>query len=335
MKELNITRILENTLKNVESHKLAPGKYARKIKLPGMGEDNYGINAYGCADALNILYTLNCMPQDAEERKAFAEALQSMQEKDTGYFREGSHHIIHTTAHCTAALELLDARPIYPFYEMQKYKDFSEFEKYMAEYDWLRCGKAAHAGAGIYASLSIVGDVDAAWKRKYFDYFNSNCDAKTGLFVKEPAADFYTVRYQIGDSFHYFFNYGDFHEAIPYPEALIDSCLKAYKNDQMNDQWGVFGRQFHFIEMDWIYCLNRASWQTSHRFDEVKETLYSFAQGYIDFLDKTDFSAHQGANDLHLLFGVMCALAELQKALPGIITSDIPTRLVLDRRPFI
>ena len=195
MKELNITRILENTLKNVESHKLAPGKYARKIKLPGMGEDNYGINAYGCADALNILYTLNRMPQDAEERKAFAEALQSMQEKDTGYFREGSHHIIHTTAHCTAALELLDARPIYPFYEMQKYKDFSEFEKYMAEYDWLRCGKAAHAGAGIYASLSIVGDVDAAWKRKYFDYFNSNCDAKTGLFVKEPAADFYTVRY--------------------------------------------------------------------------------------------------------------------------------------------
>ena len=95
-----------------------------------MGEDNYGINAYGCADALNILYTLNRMPQDAEERKAFAEALQSMQEKDTGYFREGSHHIIHTTAHCTAALELLDARPIYPFYEMQKYKDFSEFEKY-------------------------------------------------------------------------------------------------------------------------------------------------------------------------------------------------------------
>jgi hypothetical protein len=36
-----------------------------------------------------------------------------------------------------------------------------------------------------------------------------------------------------------------------------------------------------------------------------------------------------------MLFGAVCALAELQTALPGYIESKKAMRLVLDRRPFI
>ena len=39
--------------------------------------------------------------------------------------------------------------------------------------------------------------------------------------------------------------------------------------------------------------------------------------------------------DLHLLFGMVCCLAELQQALPGTFRTQRPLRLVLDRRPFI
>ena len=42
-----------------------------------------------------------------------------------------------------------------------------------------------------------------------------------------------------------------------------------------------------------------------------------------------------GLDDLHALFGTLCALAELQQALPGEIRTARPLRLVLDRRPFI
>ena len=52
-------------------------------------------------------------------------------------------------------------------------------------------------------------------------------------------------------------------------------------------------------------------------------------------LMKLDFETDESFNDLHLLFGACCALAELQSALPGKIVTEKPLRLVLDRRPFI
>ena len=48
-----------------------------------------------------------------------------------------------------------------------------------------------------------------------------------------------------------------------------------------------------------------------------------------------DEKTHDGLNDMHTLFGCICALAELQSFLPGEIVSDVPLKLVLDRRPFI
>ena len=56
---------------------------------------------------------------------------------------------------------------------------------------------------------------------------------------------------------------------------------------------------------------------------------------YVEWLNNVDWEHDDGANDLHMLFGTLCCLTELQLALPGIICSDVPLRMVLDRRPFI
>ena len=56
---------------------------------------------------------------------------------------------------------------------------------------------------------------------------------------------------------------------------------------------------------------------------------------YTDFLGSIDVKTHDGFNDLHMLFGTTCALAELQQALPGEMAVKKPLKLVLDRRPFI
>ena len=66
-----------------------------------------------------------------------------------------------------------------------------------------------------------------------------------------------------------------------------------------------------------------------------KEAILDFAKEFVEYLDSLDFETDDGVNDLHMLFGAVCALAEMQAALPGVVETTKPLRLVLDRRPFI
>lgn len=60
-----------------------------------------------------------------------------------------------------------------------------------------------------------------------------------------------------------------------------------------------------------------------------------FTKEYMEFWNNVDWETNESVNDLHLLFGGVCALAELQRVLRGELRSDKPLKLVLDRRPFI
>jgi hypothetical protein len=90
-----------------------------------------------------------------------------------------------------------------------------------------------------------------------------------------------------------------------------------------------------FAEIDWVYCLSRSVRQCGEHFGAARGALRSFARGYVDYLTTLVAARDEGLNDLHQLFGAVCALAELQQSLPGELRSDPPLRLVLDRRPFI
>jgi hypothetical protein len=68
---------------------------------------------------------------------------------------------------------------------------------------------------------------------------------------------------------------------------------------------------------------------------EGRKALLEFGLDYVAWLDSLDPEKDDGLNDLHMLFGAACAVAELQRALPGEFESTVPWKLVLDRRPFI
>lgn len=323
--------LIQKILDAVERHKLEPGKYARFLWQNDSNSRELGYNAYGCADAANILYTLNYFPSDPKEREQWIASIQGKQDEETGFFMEPTHHDFHTTAQCVGALELFDAKPKYPLKIMEEYLDYEKFRSIFEEVDWLHRGIAAHPGAAIYAALTITDRADEDWVNYYFSYLDEHCNPENGMWTKEPT-DKFPVHFQMGDAFHYLFNYENAKHPMPYPEKLIDSCLAIYKEGKFPED---FGKMCHYIEMDWVYCLNRASRQTPHRFYEVKETLYQFAKEYIDVLLSLDWEKDESVNDLHLLFGTTCCLAELQQALPGKFPSKKPMRLVLDRRPFI
>ena len=325
--KLDITKIIGEAQKAVKSCELAPGVYKRY-------NDGENVpNPYGCADAANILYSICRFPSSEAERGAFAAAMRGMQDERTGLFSESTHHPIHTTAHVTAALELFEAKPLYPMTELLKYSGKPELVSFLDSLDWLRDPwSQSHRGAGLFASLTLTDSVGADFTDAYFGWLDDNFDPETGFlrrgFVgRRDSARLYA---HMAGTFHYLFNYEYMKRPMPYPDKTVDSCIKLW-----NERSDIprFCREVSFLEIDLAFCLNRARRQTSHRFDEASSVLADFAADFIGWLGTLDYKV--AFRDLHGLFGCVCALAELQSAVPGLIVSEKPLRLVLDRRPFI
>lgn len=332
---MNIDLIKEKIYATVMSHRLSgEGEYTRWLWQDKNGNRKLGINEYGCADAANILYTIGEFPADEKTRESFVRTLRGLQNPETGLFTEETHHFIHTTAHCTAALELFEAKPAYPFKALEKYATAEGVKGLLEELDWKGSPwNMSHRGAGIYAALVLGGRVDLEWQDAYFNWLWENSDPETGFWragcVKSGKAP---VSHSLAGTFHYLFNHEYAKRPLRYPEKVIDSCIELYENNELQQ---TFGRQITFLEIDWVYCITRSMRQTPHRFEDCKRVLREFAQGYIGYLEALDEKTNEGFNDLHSLFGCTSCLAELQQALPGEIKSTKPFKLVLDRRPFI
>lgn len=327
---------LERVESIVARHALSPpGAFARWTRPDLSTSRDLDINPYGCADAVNLLYTLGCLPSKPAERDAWIATLQSLQDPQDGLFHEATHHPIHTTAHCIAALELLDARPRHPLKALEPLRDPQAIDAFLESLDWKENPwLESHRGAGLYAALTLAGDIDARWEARYFDWLAAQVDPSTGLLrrgcvplVAEGGRPLFP---HLAGTFHYLFNFEHAKRALPHPEARVETCLRIFQRNLF-----PFFRFVGFAEIDWVYCLTRSLRCCNHRSAEAQDALAAFAQRHIAFLTALDPETDPGLDDLHALFGTVCALAELQTALSDRIESDRPLHLVLDRRPFI
>ena len=329
----NIQIFIERVRYIIQKHELAPGAYARWTINDGSSR-NMGINEYGCADAANILYTIGDFPKDPALRQAFISTLQGMQQPDTGLFVEATHHPIHTTAHCAAALELFDALPLHRMTFFDPYRTKEGLYQFLDSLDWAKASwSQSHRGAGIYAALNVAEEATKEWNDWYFAWFWDEADPQTGLWRKGFAdTDTLPIYEHMAGSFHYLFNHEHARMPLRYPDKMIDSCLDMYQHHTLRDD---FGKIVGFLELDWVYCITRASRQCNHRFEECVEAVRDFANQYIDYLLQLDPDTVLRFDDLHMLFGAISCIAELQQFLPGYIITEKPLKLVLDRRPFV
>lgn len=329
---IDLSGFVEEALAIVDGAETAPGVYRRHSGRFGTGG---GPDPYGAADAANVLYTLGRFPRDEAVRKAAVDGINALQGED-GIWRETTHHPIHTTAHCVAALELYDAPPARPLAGLATLTAPGAMEAFLDELPWRdNPWRASHQGAGLFAALVLAGEVSAEWQARYVAWLTRNADPETGFWRRGAVGPVEhsgtaTLFPHLAGSFHYLFNLEYLRAPLPYPERMIDSCLTLWAEDRF-----PIGRSVGYAEIDWVFCLNRASRQTAHRYDEGREALHAMEARYTDYLLSLDPREDEGLCDLHLLFGVVCALAELQAALPGTIATPRPLRLVLDRRPFI
>lgn len=347
MERLDARQIINAVRETVKRHELSErGAYCRWLWQNEKGDRELGINEYGCADAVNILYTINDFDCDGTTREARINALLSLQNSETGLYNEATHHTIHTTAHCLGALQLFDEKPKYKLSGLEKYKTREGLYSLLDGLNWNDPWPQSHQGAGIYAAFVNSGEITEDFSNDYFEWFWNNASEKTGFWKAEytERAPITEKRYPNGRAnpdaaysymaggFHYIFNHEYARFPLRYPERIIDSCIDMYYNGGLPKN---FGRAINFIEVDLIYCLTRASRKCAYRRDEVMALLEDLAVKYIGYLSSLDYETHDGFNDLHMLFGSVCATAELQSALPGMIITEKPLRLVLDRRPFI
>lgn len=330
-KDINI--LINNVRAIIASHKLADGVYARWTIVNGSNR-KMGVNEYGCADAANLLYTIGDFPKNSAERKCFVETLQNMQDSETGLFHESTHHTIHTTAHCTAALELFDALPKYPLTAFEVYKTKEGLYHFLDELAWEGGPwNASHKGAGLYAAMNNAEEATPEWNQWYFDWLWQEACPETGLWRKGHVVNGTRPAFEhMAGSFHYLFNHEHAKMPLHYPAQMIDSCLEMWNKKELPD---YFLHGVNFIQLDWVYCIARALRQCGHRYDECVKAITDFAEQYLDFLLSLNPATSEALDDLHMLFGAISCVAEIQNFLPGSIITDKPLKLVLDRRPFV
>lgn len=334
---LDIRSVVDRCEATIAGHNLgAPGAYLRWSRAWANHPLESEPNPYGCADAANILYSIGRFSRRANERRQWIASLQALQDKQTGLFHEPTHHPIHTTAHCIAALELFDAGPRYPLRALAQYTQPEQMEAFLDGLDWMHNPwSASHQGAGLYVSLVLTGAVSLDWQDRYFAWLAGQSDEGSGFWRRgcvQPVQHGETMSIfpHLAGTFHYFFNHVYARRPFPHPRAVIDTCLRIFAHNEY-----PLGDAVGFAEIDWVFCLTRSLQQTGYRFQECRAALEAFAGRYIPFMSRGDPAVSPGFDDLHALFGAVCCLSELQQAVPGLIRSERPLKLVLDRRPFI
>ena len=343
MRILDLRNLLGEARRVVHSHAgELPGEYHR-VLIPGPDKSiKTGVTAYGCADAACILYTLGELPSGGAEREAWIRAIRSFQNPETGLFEDGSHHEIHTTAFALAALDLFEARAAHPLRALHPLRDKRKLEGFLESLRWQRePWLDSHQGAGIYSALVLNREVSREWEGWYFAWLWENEDPRTGFWRKgavvplsDPGSPVPLFHY-LGGSFHYLFNIVHARRRQRYPERAVDTCLEIWEGGHQPLYGEPFCRGVSYAEIDWAFYLNRSVRQSGYRFEESRAAMEAAARRYVGALERIDYRSDPAFNDLHKLFGMVCALSELQLALPGQLATERPLRQVLDRRPYI
>jgi hypothetical protein len=316
----------------VARHRLKnPGEYTRWLTQNEQGTRDLGSTPYGCANAVNILYTIGALPDAGDERQAMVHVLQAFQDAQTGLFVSPGNYETHTTAFLAGALVLLGAKPLYTAEAFRKYESKEALFRFLDGIDWAENPwLGSHLGAGIYASMLLTGTAGDAWEDLYFRWLEENADPETGLWKKGSLEGAPRFHY-LAATFHYVFNFEHARRALPYPRQLLDTCIRAYREGTCID----FAKELGWPDIDFAYLLARVQRRAGERWQEVQEILREIADGLIPQLEAMDPETSDRLNDLNTLFAIVCALAVLQEALPGYIRTSRPLKLVLDVRPFL
>lgn len=331
---LDFAPFVSALLELLDEHRVEGGGFSRWSARSRPHEQPTS-NAYGVSNAVVMLHTLDRMPAADAERAELIAQLRSFQDPATGAFADATHSPVHTTAHLVAALQLLDARPAHPLRFLDDRRAPEAVAPYLDGLDWGDPWGSSHAGVGGPAALVLTEQPRPGWLDAYFGWLERNADPATGFWLRDRMLPIEAEpgRFaNLGGAFHYHFMFVHFGRPLPHAAAVVDSCLELLERSPVaiGD-----GERVGFAEIDWAYSLHRAALQSGHRMGEVREALALVARRLAEVLLDPAYQRTAAFDDLHAVGGALSAVAELQRALPELVRTPTPLRLVLDRRPFV
>jgi len=278
-----------------------------------------------------------------EDKEGWIRRIQSYQRPQSGWFKEGLfnygfHFKEHSSAFAVAALDLLGAKPLYPFKVAEKLNTQQKVERWLKRKpEWgLLYWSGSHRGGGIGAIFATLGPdyyPHENFFKWYFEWLDKKADPEVGFWRMGWIHRFQKDRltkHELGGAVHYYWIYEYFDHPFPYPERAIDSTLI------LQNEKGTWHKDFSYcIDLDAIFFLTRCCKQTQgYRKEDIRQSLLKYL-GYVmeklqdkEFLFETYTSAHK-------LTGYLCAIAEIYKFMPEVFETDKPWVQTLDRAPWI
>lgn len=278
---------------------------------------------YGTAAAVGIQASLG-LPLDP----ALGDAILRFRHAD-GSLRDPSHGVMHNTATGFGALALLDREHTFPA-RLSHLVQPTDIGLWLDGLDWSEAWVTSHDAAGLVAIGTMTGQSDE-WLNAAFDWLDRAVDPVTGLWHREMIGRVDAdpgLFGNLGCSYHFHFLYAFHGRPVPYPQQVVDTCLRIAEESD----W-IHASDLGYPQLDWTHSLWRSSRQSGHRHGDVDAHLARVSERLHAAVQADDVSAL--VEDLHVLAAIVALIAELAEALPEIVTVDSDVRVITDVRPFM
>ncbi len=271
----------------------------------------------------------------------WANVINRFQDPKTGWYNKtyALHHFKeHTSAYAVAALHLIDRTPKYPF----SWK-YTILKSEKAQERWIRgdirllwsiIWLGSHVISGIPAILAMTKQGNDKFFEWYFNWLDTHANPTSGFYHRgihhRLGVNRIPSKHEMAGAFHMFYVYEWFNRKWPYPERIVDHCIR------LQHENGFWDKDVTYcIDLDGLYSMIRSSRNANwYRREDVKQAVCRYLENAERTLNDEEFFFKKYINS-HLLPGALSAIAECQKWFPELVKTAQPWKQSLDYACYI
>jgi hypothetical protein len=311
-----------------------PGDFSFKAGGPA--------SLYGSTDMVFNRAITGSFDLSSEQRQQWADAINSFQESQTGWYRKKYtlHFREHGTAYAAAALKLLGASPARSVKECHNViRSKESMERWLKKISWSIIWPSSHIVTGIPAIIHMFprehgGDQADRFFEDYFRWLDRTIEPATGFWTRGIAHRLGFLKKSsmeaMGGAFHMYFIYQARGRRWPCCREIVDAALSLQK---ANGFWD--GDYTYCIDLDGVYSILRSSTHAGgYRKDEVYKACRCYLSSAMALLNDREQLYRYYINS-HRLPGALSAIAECALHFPELVKTGRPWVQTLDEACFI